>query len=95
MKTLTLERLDRHDRQIAAIRALIQEGMRLVVETRRDIRALATAQRRTEENLQTLINTLRRGGNGHSKGKAAASIVMDSGISRSTAHSYRCRKLRR
>jgi len=65
----TPERLDRHDRQIAAIRALVQEGMRLVVETRRDIRALATAQRRTEENLQTLINTLRRGGNGHSKGK--------------------------
>jgi hypothetical protein len=63
----THERLDRHDRQIAAIRALVQEGMRLVVETRRDIRALAIAQRRTEENLQTLISTLRRGGNGHSK----------------------------
>ena len=65
----TPERLDRHDRQIAAIRALVQEGMRLVVETRRDIRALATAQKRTEDNLQALINTLRRGGNGHSKGK--------------------------
>ena len=60
---------ERLDRQIAAIRALVQEGMRLVVETRRDIRALATAQRRTEENLQSLINMMRRGGNGHSKGK--------------------------
>jgi len=65
----TQERLDRHDRQIAAIRALAQEGMRLGIETRRDIRALATAQRRTEQNLQTLIDTLRRGGNGHSQGK--------------------------
>jgi len=63
------DRLDKHDRQIAAIRALVQEGMQLVVETRRDIRALAAAQRRTEQNLLTLINTLRRGGNGHSKGK--------------------------
>ena len=57
----TPERLDRHDRQIMAIRARVQEGMRLGVEARRDIRALATAQRRTEENLQTLINTLGRG----------------------------------
>ena len=65
----TRERLDKHDRQIASIRALVQEGMRLVVETRRDIRALATSQRRTEENLQTLINALRRGGNGHSNGR--------------------------
>ena len=32
----TSERLDRHDRQVAAIRALVQEGMRLVVETRRE-----------------------------------------------------------
>jgi hypothetical protein len=29
----------------------------------------ASAQKQTEENLQSLINTLRRGGNGHSKGK--------------------------
>jgi hypothetical protein len=65
----TQERLDRHDRQIAAIRALVQEGWRLVVETRRDMRALAAAQRRTEESIQALANTLRRGGNGHSKAK--------------------------
>jgi len=65
----TPERRDKHDRQFAAIRTLVQEGMRLGVETRRDIRALATAQRRTEANLQTLIVTLRRGGNGHSKEK--------------------------
>jgi hypothetical protein len=63
------ERLDKDDRQIAAIRSLVQEGMRLVVETRRDLRALAAAQKRTEQSLQALINTLRRGPNGHSRGK--------------------------
>ena len=53
------ERPDRHD---AAIRDLVREGMRMVVETRRltvetrkDLRALAGAQRKTEQSLQTLI----------------------------------------
>jgi len=63
----TQERLDQHDRQIAAIRTLLHEGMRLLVDTRKDIRALALAQKRTEQNLQTLIDTMRRGGNGHSR----------------------------
>lgn len=63
----TKERLDKHDRQIAAIRTLLQEGMRLVVGTRKDIRALAAVQKRTEQNIQALINTMKRGGNGHSK----------------------------
>ena len=68
MSTLQ-EKVDRHDRQIAAIRNLVQEGMRMVVETRKDIRALALAQKRTEQNLQTLIQTLNRGGNGHTRRK--------------------------
>jgi hypothetical protein len=66
------EPLDQHDKQIAAIRNLVQEGMRLVVETGKDIRTLAlmqrataVAQQRTEEKLQALIDSLRRGGNGH------------------------------
>ena len=63
----TQERLDQHDRQIAAIRTLLHEGMRLLVDTRKDIRALALAQKRTEQNLQTLIDTMRCGGNGHSR----------------------------
>jgi hypothetical protein len=67
--TTTRDRLDKHDRQIAAIRDLVHEGTRMLVETRKDIRALATAQKRTEENLHTLIDTLRRGGNGHAKRK--------------------------
>jgi hypothetical protein len=64
------ERLDRHDKQIAAIRSLVQEGMRLMVETRKDIRKLAgmqiataAAQQKTEASLKGLIRSLRGGGN--------------------------------
>jgi hypothetical protein len=68
------QRLDKHDKQIASIRELIHEGMRLVVETRKDMRKLAamqltteTAQRRTEASLRAFIESLRGGGNGHTK----------------------------
>ena len=71
--TLT-ERLDKHDTQIASIRELVHEGMRLVVETRKDIRKLAamqltteSAQKRTEESLRALIESLHGGGNGHTR----------------------------
>lgn len=37
----TKERPDKPDRQRAAIRDLIHEGMRLVIDTRKDIRTLA------------------------------------------------------
>ena len=68
------ERLDRHDKEIAAIRKLVLTGMRMLVKSgegqmamRKDLRELAAAQKRTEEKLQMLIDTLRRGSNGHSK----------------------------
>lgn len=69
------ERLDKHDRQVAAIRNLIQEGMRLVVETRKDFRIIAAMQKRTDEmqqrteaKLEALIDSMRRtGGNGRAK----------------------------
>ena len=61
------ERLDKHDRQIASIRELVQEGMRLVVQSRKDIRSLAAAQKRTDASLHALIDSMRGGGNGHSK----------------------------
>ena len=45
------ERLDRHDKQIAALRDLVKEGIKMVVEirhltleTRKDIRKLAAMQ---------------------------------------------------
>jgi hypothetical protein len=70
------ERLDKHERQIAAIRDLVKQGMQMMLDTRKDIRTLATmqiataaAQKKTEANLQTLIESLRGGGNGHTNGK--------------------------
>ena len=61
------ERLDRHDREIAAIRKLLLMGAR-------QINSLASSQKATEQRLQRLeksvedfINSLRRGGNGHGK----------------------------
>jgi len=75
------ERLDRHDKQIAALRDLVKEGIKMVVEirhltleTRKDIRKLAAmqlataaAQERTDASLHALIDSLRGGGNGHTK----------------------------
>ena len=51
-----------HDKQIKAIRDLVHVGMRLMVETRKDLRTLTA-------NVQELTNTLRRGSNGHNKRK--------------------------
>lgn len=70
----TKERLDRHDKQIAAIRDLVKEGMRLVIQTRQDtrreIKDLIAAQKRTDASLKALIDSLRvSGANGHAKGK--------------------------
>jgi hypothetical protein len=47
--------------------------MRLVVdnmrETRKDIRELRAAQKRTEASLKALIDSMRGAGNGHAKTK--------------------------
>ncbi len=63
----TKEHLERHDRQIAAIRDLVQQGMRLVVDTRKDLRTVIAIQKRTEVKLEMLVNAMRRGSNGHDK----------------------------
>lgn len=71
------ERLDLHDRQVAAhekqitaIRNLVKEGMRMMLETRKDLRAIAAAQKRTDFKLEALLDQMRRsGGNGHAKRK--------------------------
>jgi hypothetical protein len=64
------QRLDQHDKQIAAIRDLVKEGIkmvpetrRLALETRKDLRELA-AQKRTDASLHALIDSMRVGG-GH------------------------------
>ena len=70
----TKERPDRHDRQIAVILTLLKGGkkmldriQRVALETRKDLRELAAAQKRTDSQLQALVVSLRRGGNGHGK----------------------------
>jgi hypothetical protein len=63
----TKERLDHHDRQIAAITKLLKTGMRMLVKTQEEVRGLASMQKRTEASLQAFINSMKRGGNGHSK----------------------------
>jgi hypothetical protein len=75
------ERLDKHDKQIAAVRDLGKEFVKMVVEirrltletrwlaleTRKDLRSLAAAQKRTDASLHALIDSMRGGGNGHTK----------------------------
>ena len=71
----TKEHLAVHDKQIAAMRALLREGIpmvaeirRLTLETRKDLRVAAALQKRTEESLQRMIDS-RRTTNGHTKTK--------------------------
>ena len=60
------EHLAAHDKQIAAIRALIHEGMRLVIETRKDFRTIAAMQKTTAANLEALTQSMR---GSHTNGK--------------------------
>jgi len=74
------QRLDQHDKQIAALRDLVKEGIKMVVEirhltleTRKDLRKLAAMQltpRRPEAYRREPACSdcsLRGGGNGHTK----------------------------
>ncbi|HMC60720.1 MAG TPA: hypothetical protein VKJ01_16140 [Candidatus Solibacter sp.] len=58
-KPTTQERLTKHDREIAAIRTLVLTGMKMIV-------SLTASQRKTDQQLQDFIRSL-RGGNGHAK----------------------------
>lgn len=66
------ERVDKHDREIAAIRQLIRTGMKMFVKAeeehaafRKELRELRASQRETDRQLQAFIRSLRHGGNGH------------------------------
>jgi peptidoglycan hydrolase CwlO-like protein len=75
------DHLAKHDREIAAIRKLLFTGMKMlngVIESQREmqdsqrgikaeLRELAASQRETDRQLQVLVRSLQRGGNGHSK----------------------------
>ena len=71
------ERLDKHDREIAAIRKLLHTGMKMLVKMqeehatfRKEMRELRDAQMGTERTLERFIRSLERGnGNGHSTRK--------------------------
>jgi hypothetical protein len=54
------DRPDQHDREIAAIRKLILTGMKMINQ-------LAASQKETDRQLQAFIQSMRRGGNGHTK----------------------------
>ena len=61
-KPTTQERLTKHDREIAAIRTLVLTGMKMIV-------SLTASQRKTDQQLQDFIRSLRQGTNGHAKRK--------------------------
>ena len=68
-------RVKHHDREIAVIRKLVLQGVKMLVENGTQIKALAAAQRDTDKKLDALtktvdrfIRSLERGGsNGHGK----------------------------
>lgn len=60
-RSTVVERLNQHDREIAAIRKLLQAGMKLLVQDQ-------TAQKKTETTLERFIRSMERGTtNGHTK----------------------------
>ena len=59
------ERVDKHEREIAAIRKLIHTGMKMLVKVQEELRELTASQRETDRQLQAFIRSLRRGSNGH------------------------------
>jgi len=68
------QRIDQHDREIAAIRKLVLTGMRMLVQletsqkkTDAQLKLLQASQQKTDELLQSFIRSLKGGGNGHSK----------------------------
>jgi Xaa-Pro aminopeptidase len=66
------ERVDKHDREIAAIRKLIHTGMKMLVKLEEEVRELTASQRETDRQLQAFIRSLRRGANVHATTNAAA-----------------------
>jgi hypothetical protein len=74
-KSTLTERVNQHDREIAAIRKLMLAGMKMLVRLERNQERLQKAQERlekaqerTEQTLERFIRSLERGsGNGHEK----------------------------
>ena len=69
-------RVAEHDRQIAAIRKLILQGMKMINALTEAQRKTAEAQRKTDAQLrrtdarfEAFIRSLQQGPNGHNKGR--------------------------
>ena len=56
------ERVDKHDREIAAIRKLMHTGMKMMVQIEKIQRELSASQLETDRQLQAFIRSLRGGG---------------------------------
>ena len=61
-------RVGQDDRQIAAIRMLIDTGMKMLVRNQEQINSLVAAQKRTDAALRVYI-VLKGSGNGYTKRK--------------------------
>jgi hypothetical protein len=61
------ERADRHAREIAAIRKLILTGMKMLNRNQEQINALVASQMELKASVKDLVDSMRRGGNGHTK----------------------------
>ncbi len=65
------ERVDKHDREIAAIKKLLHTGMKILVRIEDRVDQLAMAQQETDRQLRALETTVdrfirsMRGGNGN------------------------------
>jgi wobble nucleotide-excising tRNase len=70
----TKERLDKHDKEIAAIRKLLLQGARMllknqeqIAEHNREMKDIRKAHRRLEETVERFIDGSIRAKNGHAK----------------------------
>jgi hypothetical protein len=55
--TTLKERVDIHDREIAAIRKLIHTGMKLFVKLEEEVRELTASRRETDRQLRAFIRS--------------------------------------
>jgi hypothetical protein len=65
----TGKRLEQHDRQITSIRTLLHQGVRLLVDVQKAQKRGEQRIDRIERNLDLLVRSFRKGGNGHTKRK--------------------------
>lgn len=61
------DRLDKHDREIAAIRKLILTGMKMINQLAASQKETDRQLKETDRHLQAFIQSMRRGSNGHTK----------------------------